>query len=133
MLDAAWIDNGPGWMGLLLRSAAAVLDVALPSGPHPGFDVGLVGFLPAGDECAIEVRGLFADASGAVREDPVTGSLNASLAQWLIGSGRISAPYVARQGTAMGRSGRIVVDTDGDDVWVGGRTTVSIHGTITIG
>jgi PhzF family phenazine biosynthesis protein len=139
VVEAAWIDNGPGWMGLLMHSAAAVLDVALPTGPQPGFDVGLVGLLPPGGECAIEVRGLFADATGMVREDPVTGSLNASVAQWLLASGRLAAPYVARQGTVLGRGGRIFVDVGGDDaesdagaVWVGGHTTVSVRGTITI-
>ncbi len=132
VLDAAWIDNGPGWMGLLLGSAEAVLDVALPNGTHTGFDVGLIGFHPPGGECALEIRGLFADAAGTVREDPVTGSLNASVAQWLITTGRISAPYVARQGTALGRSGRVFIDTDGDDVWVGGECTVSISGSISI-
>lgn len=132
LLDAAWIDNGPGWMGLLLESADAVLDVTLPIGTHTGFDVGLIGFHPPGSECALEIRGLFADAAGSVREDPVTGSLNASVAQWLIASGRISAPYVARQGTALGRSGRVFIDADGDDVWVGGECTVSISGSISI-
>ena len=132
VVDAAWIDNGPGWMGLLLVSADAVLEVALPAGPQPGFDVGLVGFHPPGSECALEVRGLFADGLGAVREDPVTGSLNASIAQWLIGSGRITAPYVARQGTAVGRSGRIFIDADEHDVWVGGQCTMAISGSISI-
>lgn len=132
LLDAAWIDNGPGWMGLLLDSAETVLDVALPTTPMPGFDVGLVGFHPPGSECAIEVRGLFADGSGAVREDPVTGSLNASVAQWLIGGGRLAAPYLARQGTVVGRCGRVHIDADDHDLWVGGRSAVSISGTIRI-
>ncbi len=132
VVDAAWIDNGPGWMGILLESASAVLDVTLPSNPIPGFDVGLVGLHPPGGEFAIEVRGLFADATGAVREDPVTGSLNASAAQWLISSGRLSAPYVARQGTAIGRSGRIYIDADDADLWVGGHTTVTIAGRINV-
>lgn len=134
VVDAAWIDNGPGWMGFLLESAEAVLDVALPTASIPGFDVGLIGFHSPGSECAIEVRGLFADASGSIREDPVTGSLNASAAQWLIGSGRISAPYVARQGTAIGRSGRVYVDADDHDqeLWIGGECTVTISGTINI-
>jgi PhzF family phenazine biosynthesis protein len=132
VVDAAWIDNGPGWMGLLLESAEAVLDVALPTAPMPGFDVGLVGLHPPGGECAIEVRGLFADATGAVREDPVTGSLNASVAQWLIDAGRLTAPYVARQGTAIARSGRVHIEADDHDVWVGGDCTVAISGTIRI-
>ncbi len=132
VVDSAWIDNGPGWMGVLLDSARTVLEVAPPPGPLPGFDVGLVGLHSAGSECAIEVRGFFADAVGAIREDPVTGSLNASIAQWLIGTGRLAAPYVARQGTAIGRSGRVFIDVDHGDVWVGGQCSIPIAGTITI-
>ena len=132
VVDAAWIDNGPGWMGLLLPSAEAVLGVALPTATIPGFDVGLVGPHPPGAEAALEVRGLFADARGVVREDPVTGSLNASAAQWLLSTGRIEAPYVARQGTAMGRDGRVHIDVDGDDVWVGGEATVTVVGSIAV-
>ncbi len=130
VIDSAWIDNGPGWMGILLDSAEAVLDVALPSATIPGFDVGLIGPHPDRSECAIEVRGLFADAAGQVREDPVTGSLNASVAQWLLGSGRVEAPYVAAQGTVIGRRGRIHVAQEAGDVWVGGRSTIAIAGTI---
>ena len=132
VVDAAWIDNGPGWMGLLLESAGAVLDVALPTAPIPGFDVGLIGFHSPGSEYAIEVRGLFADAAGSIREDPVTGSLNASAAQWLIGSRRISAPYAARQGTVLGRSGRVYVSSDDHELWISGECTVTISGTISV-
>jgi PhzF family phenazine biosynthesis protein len=132
VVDAAWIDNGPGWMGLLLESAEAVLDLAVPTASIPGFDVGLIGFHPPGSEYAIEVRGLFADASGSIREDPVTGSLNASAAQWLIAGGRISAPYVARQGTAIGRSGRVHVSADDHGLWIGGDCTITISGTINV-
>ncbi len=132
IVDSAWIDNGPGWMGLLLESAHAVLDVRLPSGSIPGFDVGLIGPHPEGHTRAIEVRGLFADSTGAVREDPVTGSLNASAAQWLIETGRITTPYIARQGTAIGRRGDVHVDEGDGEVWIGGRATVVISGTIDI-
>lgn len=132
VVAAAWIDNGPGWMGILLASAADVLDVQLPAATIPGFDLGLVGPHPVGAECALEVRGLFADAAGQVREDPVTGSLNASAAQWLIGLGRVEAPYVAAQGTAIGRRGRIHVEHDDNDIWIGGQSVIKIHGTITI-
>jgi PhzF family phenazine biosynthesis protein len=130
IVAAAWIDNGPGWMGLLLDSAQAVLDVELPRESIAGFDVGLIGPHPDGSECAIEVRGLFADASGQVREDPVTGSLNASAAQWLLGLGLLQAPYVAAQGTMLGRAGRIHVDLADGDVWIGGDTTITVTGTI---
>lgn len=132
VVDAAWIDNGPGWFGILLRSARDVLDVIAPVELLPGFDVGLIGPHEAGD-CAIEVRALFADATGAVREDPVTGSLNASAAQWLIETGRLETPYVASQGTKIGRRGRVHIEEADGDVWVGGRATVRIEGTVEIG
>ena len=130
VVASAWIDNGPGWMGLLLESSDAVLDVALPTEVIPGFDVGLIGPHIDGAECAIEVRGLFADAAGQVREDPVTGSLNASAGQWLIESGRLVAPYVAAQGAVLGRRGRIHVEAADGELWIGGDTTVTIAGTI---
>lgn len=130
IVDAAWIDNGPNWMGLLLESADAVLDVPLPSGLIPEFDVGLIGLRPAGDPHAVEIRGLFADSNGMVREDPVTGSLNASAAQWLLSTGRLTAPYRARQGTAIGRRGEVWIDATDGEIWVGGRADVVITGTI---
>ena len=132
VVDSSWIDNGPGWMGVLLESAEAVLGVDLPTESIPGFDVGLIGSHPAGSECAVEVRGLFADASGQVREDPVTGSLNASAAQWLIGLGRLRAPYVAAQGAAIGRRGRIHINEADGELWVGGDTSITITGTIEV-
>ena len=95
-------------------------------------DVGLVGFHPPGSPSAIEVRGFF-PYRGVLVEDPVTGSLNAGLGQWLTSSGRIDAPYVASQGTALGRAGRVHVSIDADgDVWVGGATVTCIDGTIEI-
>jgi len=133
VVASSWIDNGPGWMGILLESAEAALAVELPGGCLPGFDVGLVGSHPAGSECAIEVRGLFPDPNGQVREDPVTGSLNASVAQWLIGEGRLSESYVAAQGTALGRAGRVHVDQVGDDIWVGGVVHERITGQLNVG
>lgn len=131
IVDAAWIDNGPGWFGILLPSADAVLDLSLPTENIPGFDVGLVGPYAHG-ECAIEVRAFFADAAGTIREDPVTGSLNASAAQWLLSTGRIDAPYVASQGTQIGRGGRVYIDEADGEIWIGGRSDVSIAGTIEI-
>ncbi len=130
VLDSAWIDNGPGWLGLLLTSANAVLEVATPTASIHGFDIGLLGLHRPGQEYALEVRALFADARGSIREDPVTGSLNASAAQWLLGTGRIEAGYVAAQGRMIGRDGRVFVDQDEEGVWIGGHTTVSVRGTI---
>lgn len=132
VVAAQWIDNGPGWMGLLLRSADAVLDLASPTARAVDFDVGIVGLHDPESECAIEVRAFFNDSSGMIREDPVTGSLNASVAQWLLGNHTLTAPYVAAQGTALGRRGRVFVDAFGGDVWVGGEATLRVSGTIAV-
>jgi PhzF family phenazine biosynthesis protein len=125
--DMAWADNGPGWIAVLLESAEAVLAV------RPGFDdldVGIAGPRPAGSQEAWEVRTFF-PVAGAPVEDPVTGSFNASLAQWLLETGRASAPYVARQGTALGRAGRVHVTLDaGGQVWVGGGTVTCVAGEV---
>lgn len=131
VVDVAWIDNGPGWFGILLSCAEAVLDLPMPSAAIPGFDVGLIGPYESGD-CAIEIRAFFSDASGNIREDPVTGSLNASAAQWLLSTERLNAPYIASQGTQIGRRGRVYVDEADGEIWVGGRSVVSIAGTIDI-
>lgn len=134
IVDAQWVDNGPGWVAVLLRDGDAVLAVEPDlSQLRPGedLDIGIVGPYPAGSETAIEVRALISDSSGGLREDPVTGSLNASLAQWLLPSGRLTAPYVASQGTLLGRRGRPRVDRDPDGtVWVGGPTTTVVAGEI---
>lgn len=129
VVDAAWVDNGPGWVAVLLRDADAVLAVA--PGPLDGYDVGVVGLHPQGSRCAVEVRAFF-PVGGVTTEDPVTGSLNASVAQWLTSSGRLAAPYVAAQGTAMGRAGRVHVDADGDDLWIGGATVTCVSGTVSL-
>ncbi len=125
IVDAAWVDNGPGWLAVLLASADAVLAL------QPGLvdlKVGVVGPYPKGAPAAFEVRAFF-PKNGATAEDPVTGSLNASLAQWLLDGGRAAAPYVAGQGTALGRSGRVHVSVDGDGtIWVGGGTVTCISG-----
>jgi PhzF family phenazine biosynthesis protein len=127
IVDAQWVDNGPGWVAVLLESAEAVL--AVQPGPVD-HDVGVVGPYPQGSPHAIEVRAFF-PKDGATTEDPVTGSLNASLADWLLRSGRVTAPYMASQGTALGRAGRVVVTTDGDGViWVGGGTITCVSGDV---
>jgi PhzF family phenazine biosynthesis protein len=126
MLAVEWADNGPGWIAALFESAERVLEL------RPGrldFDLGVVGFHPPGSEAAIELRA-FAPVNGLAAEDPVTGSLNASVAQWLIGNGRLQAPYVATQGGAIGRAGRIHISEDDGAIWVGGRTETVIEGTV---
>ena len=129
IVDAQWIDNGPGWVGVLLRDAQAVLDVV------PGdvfLDLGLLGLYPPGSDPALELRALYPQ-NGYVVEDPVTGSLNASAAGWLLATGRLTAPYTASQGGAIGRAGRISITQDPDGtVWSGGRTVTVVRGTVTI-
>jgi PhzF family phenazine biosynthesis protein len=127
IVDAQWADNGPGWVAVLLESAEAVL--ALRPGPVD-LDVGVVGPYPDGEPEAFEVRAFF-PKDGSTVEDPVTGSLNASLAQWLLDSGRASAPYVASQGTALRRAGRVHVSRDADGtIWVGGGTVTCVAGQV---
>jgi PhzF family phenazine biosynthesis protein len=125
IVDAQWADNGPGWVAVLLDSAAAVLAL------HPreaDIDVGVAGPYPAGSPQAFEVRA-FSPKLGGVGEDPVTGSLNASLAGWLLDSGRATAPYVASQGKALGRRGRVHISRDPDGtIWVGGGTVTCVSG-----
>ncbi len=129
-----WVDNGPGWVAALLRDAEAVLAVEpRPEAYDDVIAVGVAGLHPVGAEADVEVRGLFSFVPGGpVIEDPITGSLNASLAQWFTSSGRLSAPYVARQGTAIGRSGRVEVTEADGDLWIAGRTTIRVSGTIAI-
>ncbi len=135
IVDAQWADNGPGWVAILLADAATVLALEPDFTKYSGagsLDIGLVGPYPEGSECAFEVRALFSDERGNMREDPVTGSLNASLAQWLLATGRASAPYVVSQGTRLGRSGRPRIEHTGGTVWVGGPTVTYIRGEIGI-
>lgn len=125
VVDAQWVDNGPGWVALVLRDVEAVL--AVRPGPVEG-SVGVVGFYPEGYDLAYEVRAFF-PKDGATAEDPVTGSLNASLAEWLIGTGRVKAPYVVGQGQALGRSGRVHIEQSDDGaIWVGGGTVTCMTG-----
>ena len=126
---------GPGWVAVLLRDAEAVLalqpDLAAWTADNP-LSLGAVGPWPRGSECELEVRAFFSDGSGALREDPVTGSLNASLAQWLVGARTVPAPYTAAQGTALGRSGRVRVEQGEDGVlWIGGATRSLLTGSVT--
>lgn len=127
IVDAQWGDNGPGWVIVLLESAAAVLAVRPGAVDH---DLGIVGLYPPGSPAALEVRAVYPQ-NGFTVEDPVTGSLNASAAGWLLASGRLSAPYTASQGGAIGRAGRISITQDADGtVWTGGRSGTVIAGTV---
>ncbi|HET8748726.1 MAG TPA: PhzF family phenazine biosynthesis protein [Ramlibacter sp.] len=139
IVDHAWCDNGPAWRGVLLKSAEQVLALKPEGAILAGLDVGVVGprgkvgvvgTRPAGDGCLFEVRAFFPGNNG-LTEDPVTGSLNAALAQWLIGAGIAPRSYVASQGTALGRAGRVHVERDdAGETWIGGASVTCIDGQV---
>lgn len=139
IVDHAWCDNGPNWRGVMLRSAdevlalkpdAAVLDGLDVGVVGPRAKVGVVGSRPADGECAFEVRAFFPGNNG-ITEDPVTGSLNAALAQWLIGAGLAPGRYVAAQGTALARAGRVHVERDATgEIWIGGASVTCVDGRV---
>ena len=138
----AWCDNGPRWRGVLLKSAQQVLALQPDAAVLAGLDVGVVG--PRGkvgvvghtaaasdaEGIAFEVRAFFPSHGSSMQEDPVTGSLNAALAQWLIGAGMAPPRYIASQGTALGRAGRVHVAQEGGTTWIGGDTVTCISGTV---
>ena len=130
VLASNWIDNGPGWLGLLLPDAATVLGLSPDPAVMGNLRVGVIGAQPADAETDFEVRA-FVPGLG-VAEDPVTGSLNAGLAQWLIGANLAPDRYVVTQGTAVQRSGRVRVFTRDGKIWVGGSTVTCIDGTVTL-
>ncbi|MDH3302032.1 MAG: PhzF family phenazine biosynthesis protein [Acidimicrobiia bacterium] len=139
VVDGAWVDNGPGWAALLLPDAEAVLAIELSAvdgkigvvGPY----LGVVGAYPhsvdgSSDAPAFEIRAFFS-VNGSPAEDPVTGSLNASVAQWLVASDRANPPYEVGQGQALGRAGRVTITADDDGaIWVGGQVVTCIAGTV---
>jgi len=129
LLAAQWLKNGPNWLTLLLDSAATVLALSPDAAKMARFaTVGVVGAHPVGTACAFEVRGFVCQP--ALHEDPVTGSLNAGIAEWLIGAGRAPDRYVAAQGARLGRAGRVRVVREGDDFWIGGESVTCIRGEI---
>lgn len=127
LLDVSWLDNGPGWIGVRVADAGTVLGVRADWSAMAGLKLGVVGPHPEGAECAVEVRAFVGDW---VVEDPVTGSLNAGLAQWLTDNGWAPARYVAAQGTVLGRTGRVLVERDAETVWIGGHVSPVVRGTV---
>ena len=126
-----WCENGPDWIGVLLPSRADVLAVKPDYSILAGTRVGVIGrFDPRldGEDAQFEVRAFTRNGY----EDPVTGSLNAGLAQWLIGTGVAPDHYVAAQGTVLGRAGRVHVEKVGDDIWIGGDVVTCIRGTVSL-
>jgi len=134
VVASRWVDNGPGWAGILLADAAAVLRLRLDLSRRVGagkVDIGVAGFHDPEGEALYEVRAFFSNQRDELVEDPVTGSLNASLAQWLIREGRAVPPYLATQGSALGRSGHIGITTDETgSVWVAGRVFDVVSGIV---
>ena len=128
VLAAEWVDNGPGWLAVLLRSAEEVLALRPDFVSMGDLHVGVVAPHATGHEADFEVRG-FVPGLG-IPEDPVTGSLNAGLAMWLIGSDRAPQKYVAAQGTALGRAGRVHVQHVDGRYWIGGQTRTIVRGTV---
>ena len=129
VLRSQWIDNGPGWVGVMLESREALLAIKPDYQAMSGLEIGAVAPGAPGDETQFEVRAFM----GSLRaEDPVTGSLNASVAQWLIGAGIAPPEYIAAQGTAMNRAGRIHVSSEGDTLWIGGKTITWVKGQVTL-
>jgi PhzF family phenazine biosynthesis protein len=130
VLRHQWACNGPDWATVMLRSAQAVLDLQPDFAVIGALDIGVLGPYPAGSECQFELRAFL--PTPGVQEDPVTGSLNAGVAQWLIGADLAPPRYVASQGTAMGRAGRVHVEQAGSDVWIGGHSVTCIEGSLAL-
>ena len=128
---ARWLDNGPVWLGLLLDDAQSVLALEPDHGALkslPG--VGVAGRHAAGAPCQFELRAFL--ASRGINEDPVTGSLNASMAQWLMDSGIAPPRYLAAQGARLGRAGRVSLSREDGTLWVGGSSVSCIRGRLTL-
>ena len=128
VLDVQWVDNGPQWMVARLKSAEAVLALKPDFQAMDGLKLGVVGAYPSGSPQQFEVRA-FVPGLG-VPEDAVTGSLNAGIALWLQAAGLAPARYVASQGAALGRAGRVHVQREGEEVWIGGDVTPLIEGQV---
>jgi PhzF family phenazine biosynthesis protein len=125
-----WVDNGPGWVAVMLASRNEVLALQPDYAAMAPLEIGVVAPCPSGHDAQFEVRAFI--PGGGVNEDPVTGSLNASLAQWLIGAGLAPPSYVAAQGTALGRDGRVFIEQSGGAIWVGGDCVAVVEGSVTL-
>ena len=128
LLDVQWVDNGSPWLAARLPSAAAVLALQPDFARMKPLKVGVIGPYPTGHDTAFEVRA-FVPGLG-VPEDPVTGSLQAGLARWMIHAGLAPDHYVTAQGSALGRAGRVHIDREGDLIWVGGAVLPLVQGTL---
>jgi PhzF family phenazine biosynthesis protein len=132
VLDAQWVDNGPPWLAVRLRSRAAVLAVRPDYAALEGLMIGVFAACGEGDAVDAQFETRVFIAGDAAPEDPVTGSLNAGIAQWLMREGGAPARYVISQGTVLGRAGRVLVEQDGDALWIGGACVACIEGSVTL-
>ena len=135
VLRSNWIDNGPGWLGLQLVSADDVLGLRPDFAAMSGLEIGVIGAHEEAHRAEIgadyEVRAFCPGLS--IPEDPVTGSLNAGFAMWLIRAGHLPGDFVTRQGSALERDGRVRIETDeAGDIWVGGASRTLVDGTLTL-
>lgn len=133
VVRASWVDNGPGWVAVMLRDRAQVLALEPDYPQLLGLTLGVIAPWDSakdGDEAHFEVRAFI--AGDGMQEDPVTGSLNAGLAQWLMAQGLAPARYTVSQGSAMGRAGRVAIERVGDDIWVGGAAVTCLSGHLTL-
>jgi PhzF family phenazine biosynthesis protein len=129
VIEAAnWVDNGPGWVGLLLLGAEDVLELKPDFSVLGDLAVGVIGPYESAATPTYETRAFVPGLS--VPEDPVTGSLAAGFATWLIAERLVPERYVVHQGTALDRRGRIHVERHGNDIWVGGDTVLGITGEV---
>ncbi|MEH6353404.1 PhzF family phenazine biosynthesis protein [Pseudomonas sp. 3JA] len=133
IVEAQWVDNGAGWLALMLKDRQQVLTLDPDYPQLLDLAVGVIAPWDRavdGDEAHFEVRGFI--AGDGMPEDPATGSLNAGLAQWMLAKGLAPTSYVVSQGLTMGRAGRIHVEQLGDDVWIGGAVVTCINGSLTV-
>jgi PhzF family phenazine biosynthesis protein len=131
VLAHQWVDNGPGWAVVQLATAQEVLGLEPDLSRIPAAMVGAIGAHPPNSQHAFELRA-FAPAIG-IAEDPVCGSMNASVAQWLTRTGQAPSRYTVAQGSRLGRTGEITITVDNEGtVWCGGATTTCFRGTATL-
>ncbi|KIS26162.1 phenazine biosynthesis protein PhzF [Arthrobacter sp. SPG23] len=130
VLGSNWVDNGPGWLGIRLESAEQVLELQPDFALMDQLCVGVIGSYAEGGPADFEVRAFVPGLS--VPEDPVTGSLNAGLAQWLVGEGVVRGDYTVQQGTVLGRGGVVTVSVEDEDIWIGGTSRAVVSGRVSI-
>ncbi|SDT50570.1 PhzF family phenazine biosynthesis protein [Pseudomonas prosekii] len=133
IVRAQWVDNGAGWLAVMVEDRQQVLDLQPDHSQMLGLAVGVIAPWNAerdGNNAQFEVRAFI--SGDGMPEDPATGSLNAGIAQWLLGAGLAPESYVVSQGLSMGRAGRIQVERIGDEIWIGGAAVTCIDGTLTL-